>query len=189
MCQRSWSGKPFAIRQMRLLSRRGYLTAHDSVGVKAAEGLQGLNHASSELYSLRAFSLWMGSQIRRAVAFSLRENAHKGRGTSYTYRKNALAYLAMFAIPVVGAKALRRRLPRWVAWSSGVGFLATSFTFFLTAYPFVDVVNAKGYAARFWGRRWWRMEWGIGFIAGGGWVGKGWRKSVEFRKPQLAINR
>ncbi len=89
-----------------------------------------------------------------------------GLGTSYTYRENALAYLAMFAIPVVGAKALRRRLPRWVAWSSGVGFLATSFTFLLTAYPFVDVVNAKGYAAKILGTTLVANGVGYGFYRG-----------------------
>ena len=32
-----------------------------------------------------------------------------------------LAYLAMFAIPIVGAKVLRKRIPPWVAWSSEWG--------------------------------------------------------------------
>lgn len=63
----------------------------------------------------------------------------------------ALAYLAMFAIPIVGAKALRQRLPKWVAWTTGVGFAFTVFAFLLTAYPFVDVVDAKAYAAKILG--------------------------------------
>ena len=63
----------------------------------------------------------------------------------------ALAYLAMFAIPIVGAAALRRRLPRWVAWTTGIGFLFTLFCFVLTAYPFVEVVDARAYAAKILG--------------------------------------
>ncbi len=63
----------------------------------------------------------------------------------------ALAYLAMFAIPIAGVAALRRRLPRWVIWSSAVGFGFTVFAFALTAYPFVDVVDARAYAAKILG--------------------------------------
>jgi len=57
----------------------------------------------------------------------------------------------MFAIPIVGSKALRERLPRWVAWSTGIGFLFTVFSFVMTAYPFVDVVDARAYAAKILG--------------------------------------
>ncbi len=63
----------------------------------------------------------------------------------------ALAYLAMFAIPIVGATVLRRRLPRWVAWTSAVGFLFSVFSFVLTAYPYVDVVDKRAYAAKILG--------------------------------------
>jgi hypothetical protein len=63
----------------------------------------------------------------------------------------ALAYLVMFAIPIAGLKALRLRLPRWVAWSSGIGFAFTVFAFLLTAYPFVDVVSPRVYAAKILG--------------------------------------
>ena len=62
-----------------------------------------------------------------------------------------VAYLAMFAIPIIGARALRQSLPGWVAVSSAVGFLATTFCFVLTAYPFVDVVNPRAYAAKILG--------------------------------------
>jgi len=63
----------------------------------------------------------------------------------------SLAYLAMFAIPIAGAKLLRTRLPAWVAWTSAAGFCFTAFAFLLTAYPFVEVVNAKAYAAKILG--------------------------------------
>ncbi len=81
--------------------------------------------------------------VHAAEAFQVLNNA-----ASELY---SLAYLVMFAIPIVGARALRQRLPGWVKWSSGAGFLATTFTFLLTAYPFVDVVDARAYAAKILG--------------------------------------
>jgi amino acid transporter len=63
----------------------------------------------------------------------------------------ALSYLAMFAIPLVGAATLRSRFPAWVSWTSIAGFAFTCFAFLLTAYPFVEVVNAKAYAAKILG--------------------------------------
>ena len=62
-----------------------------------------------------------------------------------------LAYLAMFAIPLVGAGVLRAELPRWLRWTSVAGFCATLFSFLISAYPFVDVVNPRAYAAKILG--------------------------------------
>lgn len=62
-----------------------------------------------------------------------------------------LAYLAMFAIPLAGAASLRKSLPRWLTWTSLVGFCATLFSLLISAYPFVDVVNAHAYAAKILG--------------------------------------
>lgn len=62
-----------------------------------------------------------------------------------------LSYLAMFAIPLIGAKVLRTRLPRWLRWTSITGLCATLFSFIISAYPFVDVVNPKAYAAKILG--------------------------------------
>ena len=62
-----------------------------------------------------------------------------------------IAYLAMFAIPLVGARALRTRLPRWLRWTSIAGLAATLFSFLISAYPFVDVVNPRAYAAKILG--------------------------------------
>jgi glutamate:GABA antiporter len=59
-----------------------------------------------------------------------------------------LAYLAMFAIPLAGAAALRRSLPWWLKATSAVGFLATLFSLLISVYPYVDVVNAKAYAVK-----------------------------------------
>jgi glutamate:GABA antiporter len=62
-----------------------------------------------------------------------------------------LSYLAMFAIPLVGSKALRTSLPRWLRWTSIMGLCATLFSFLISAYPFVDVVNPRAYAVKILG--------------------------------------
>jgi amino acid transporter len=62
-----------------------------------------------------------------------------------------LSYLAMFAIPIVGAVSVRRSLPGWLKWTSAVGFLATLFSLLISAYPFVAVVDARTYAAKILG--------------------------------------
>jgi hypothetical protein len=63
----------------------------------------------------------------------------------------ALSYLAMFAIPLFGLKALRDTMPTWVAWSSAIGLAFTLFALVMTSYPFVDVVDARAYAAKILG--------------------------------------
>lgn len=62
-----------------------------------------------------------------------------------------LAYVAMFAIPIVGAIALRKALPWWLKWTSALGLCATLFSLLISAYPFVDVVNARAYAVKILG--------------------------------------
>jgi glutamate:GABA antiporter len=62
-----------------------------------------------------------------------------------------LVYMAMFAIPMMGAAALRKSLPRWLKWVSLAGFCASLFSLLISAYPFVNVVNPLGYAAKITG--------------------------------------
>jgi amino acid transporter len=62
-----------------------------------------------------------------------------------------LAYIAMFAVPLIGSKALRTRLPGWLRWTSIAGLGATLFSFIISAYPFVDVVNPRAYAVKILG--------------------------------------
>ena len=62
-----------------------------------------------------------------------------------------LAYLAMFAVPLVGAATLRRKLPTWLKWTSAAGFASTLFSLAISAYPFVRVVSARTYAAKILG--------------------------------------
>jgi len=59
-----------------------------------------------------------------------------------------LSYLAMFAIPLAGAVALRRSLPWWLKTTSAIGFLATLFSLLISVFPFVDVVDARAYAMK-----------------------------------------
>lgn len=63
----------------------------------------------------------------------------------------ALAYLAMFLIPICGERALRSRLPRWVAVVCAGGVAAIVFVLVLNAYPFVDVRSPGVFAAKFIG--------------------------------------
>ncbi|MFZ3330749.1 MAG: APC family permease [Candidatus Acidiferrales bacterium] len=59
-----------------------------------------------------------------------------------------LMYMAMFAIPMVGTATLRKSLPGWLKWVSLAGFCASLFSLLVSVYPFVDVVNPLGYAAK-----------------------------------------
>jgi len=76
--------------------------------------------------------LVLGSAGVRAVeAFSVLNDA-----SSEFY---ALAYLAMFLIPLCGEQPVRERLPRWVPPVCLAGVVAIVFVLLLNAYPFVDV--------------------------------------------------
>jgi glutamate:GABA antiporter len=59
-----------------------------------------------------------------------------------------VAYLAMFAVPLFGAAALRGSFPAWLKWTSAVGFCSTLFSLFISAYPFVSVVSPRTYAIK-----------------------------------------
>ncbi len=62
-----------------------------------------------------------------------------------------IAYLVMFAIPVVGAASMRRRLPSWLPWVAGLGFVSTFFSLMLFVHPYVDVVSPGVYAIKILG--------------------------------------
>ena len=63
----------------------------------------------------------------------------------------ALAYLALFLIPICGTASLRRRLPRWVALVCAAGVLAILFCLAFNAYPFMDVRSPWIFAAKILG--------------------------------------
>jgi amino acid transporter len=85
-------------------------------------------------------TLLAGAGVHAQEAYQVLTNA------SLTHYE--LVYMAMFAIPLVGAGALRRSLPGWLKWVSLVGFCASLFSFLISVFPFVDVVNPFGYAGK-----------------------------------------
>ncbi|HEX3950325.1 MAG TPA: APC family permease [Steroidobacteraceae bacterium] len=78
--------------------------------------------------------------VRAAEAFAVLNNA-----SNILY---GLAYLAMFAIPLIGAKLVRMRIPGWVAALCVVGFCATLFSCITSTYPFVDVPDPLRFAIK-----------------------------------------
>ena len=62
-----------------------------------------------------------------------------------------LAYLVMFAIPIAGAARMRSKLPGWLPWAAGLGFVSTLFSLTLFMHPYVEVVNPVAYAAKILG--------------------------------------
>ncbi len=81
--------------------------------------------------------------VHAQEAFQVLENA------SITHYE--IAYIAMFAIPLIGSQTLRTALPRWLRLTSITGLCATLFCFTVSAYPFVAVENPKAYAAKILG--------------------------------------
>ena len=81
--------------------------------------------------------------VHAAEAFNVLNNA-----STELY---SLAYLAMFAIPILGTKLLRKRIPTWVALLCVIGFLSTLTTFILNAYPFDATARPLPFAAKILG--------------------------------------
>jgi glutamate:GABA antiporter len=59
-----------------------------------------------------------------------------------------IAYLVMFAVPLLGRAALRKQLPLWLKLTSIAGAISTLFCLLISAYPFVHVVDAHAYAIK-----------------------------------------
>ena len=78
--------------------------------------------------------------VHAAEAFALLNNT-----SNILY---GLSYMAMFSIPLVGARALRERIPGWVAVLCAVGFCATLFSCATDAYPFVDEAEPLRFAIK-----------------------------------------
>jgi len=60
----------------------------------------------------------------------------------------AIAYLALFALPLVGRRALRSALPFWVKLVAVAGFGSRLGSRLTAVYPFVDVAGKGEYAAK-----------------------------------------
>jgi hypothetical protein len=60
----------------------------------------------------------------------------------------AIAYAALFAIPLFGARTLASRLPAWLKWPAAAGLMTSLVSLAVTVYPVVDVVSRTAYAAK-----------------------------------------
>ncbi|HEY2017861.1 MAG TPA: APC family permease [Bryobacteraceae bacterium] len=62
-----------------------------------------------------------------------------------------ITYVSLFALPLVGSRTLRARLPVWVRLVSAAGLLASLVSLFVAVYPVVDVVSKLAYATKICG--------------------------------------
>jgi len=83
------------------------------------------------------------ARVHAAEAFNVLNNA----STEFY----VLAYLVMFAIPILGLKLFTRKVPLFVGLLCAVGFLSTLFTFLLNAYPFDTAAAPTPFAAKILG--------------------------------------
>ncbi|HKD76907.1 MAG TPA: APC family permease [Ktedonobacterales bacterium] len=60
----------------------------------------------------------------------------------------AIAYVALFALPIVGSRALRSRLPAWVKVAALAGLISSVISLVIAMYPIVDVASRGAYAAK-----------------------------------------
>jgi amino acid transporter len=60
----------------------------------------------------------------------------------------AIAYLALFALPLVGRRALRAALPLWVKLVAVAGFGSSLVSLLIGVYPIVEVASNAEYAAK-----------------------------------------
>jgi amino acid transporter len=60
----------------------------------------------------------------------------------------AVAYIALFALPLFGARALRDKLPGWLKTVSAAGALACLVSLLIAVYPVVEVVSKASYAEK-----------------------------------------
>jgi len=62
-----------------------------------------------------------------------------------------VAYVILFALPLLGRRALRQRLPRRLAPVAAAGLLASLIAVLIAVYPIVDVVSRSAYALKIGG--------------------------------------
>jgi amino acid transporter len=60
----------------------------------------------------------------------------------------AIAYVALFALPVFGSRKLRSALPGWLKAVALAGMGASAIALLIAVYPIVDVVSRASYAAK-----------------------------------------
>jgi len=60
----------------------------------------------------------------------------------------AIAYVALFALPILGSPALRNALPVWVRVAAVAGLISSVVSLVITVYPIVDVTSRWEYAGK-----------------------------------------
>jgi len=60
----------------------------------------------------------------------------------------AITYVALFALPLVGSRALRDALPAWVKLMALAGLVSSVVSLAITVVPIVDVTSRGLYAAK-----------------------------------------
>jgi amino acid transporter len=60
----------------------------------------------------------------------------------------AIAYVALFALPLLGNRALRSALPAWVKLAALGGLISSVISLVIAVYPIVDVASRGAYAAK-----------------------------------------
>ena len=60
----------------------------------------------------------------------------------------AIAYVALFALPLFGRAALRRQLPRWLKVAAGAGMASSLVALLISVYPVVDVISRAAFAGK-----------------------------------------
>jgi amino acid transporter len=60
----------------------------------------------------------------------------------------AIAYVALFALPLFGRAALRRQLPRWLKVAAAAGMASSLVALLISVYPVVDVVSRLAFAGK-----------------------------------------
>jgi amino acid transporter len=71
--------------------------------------------------------------------------------TSSSIVHYAIAYVALFALPVFGVRAFRAQLPAWVKAVAVAGLVASAVSLFIMVYPIISVVSRAAYAAKIGG--------------------------------------
>ena len=60
----------------------------------------------------------------------------------------AIAYVALFALPLLGSRALRNALPTWVKLAALAGLISSVVSLAIAVYPVVDVTSRGSYAVK-----------------------------------------
>ena len=95
--------------------------------------------------------LFVAGLVMALTAFSLlgvKEQESSQLLTNASVVHYAIAYIALFALPLFGARALRDKLPGWLKAVSSLGVAACTISLLIAVYPVVEVVSREAYAAK-----------------------------------------